>query len=302
MNKLFCFCRENDQYGIGLENEEGRFDFSNALEMFQRAKGNKEPISFTFLQILVDLGYCNAATIRSIIEDPWVQSKKKQLSLEGEIIFDLPIARPSKIVCLGRNYEAHAKEMKHAVPDEPIIFSKAPSTLIPHDADIIIPRWLEGRVDHEAELAIIIGKPAKDITPDDAMDYIAGYSILNDITARTIQKSDIEKKQPWFRSKSLDTFCPMGPYLIPSYEVANPNELQIRLTVNGEERQTGNTASMIFKIPEIIASISRYMTLLPGDVIATGTPEGVSPIQEGDVIEVTITDFGTLRNRVVVAG
>ena len=220
--------------------------------------------------------------------------------MEDDIHFDLPIARPSKIVCLGRNYEAHAKELHHAVPDEPLFFSKAPSSLIPHEGTVIIPKWLEGRVDHEAELAVIIGMTAKDITPDQAAEHIAGYSILNDITARDMQKNDMEKRQPWFRSKSLDTFCPMGPFFMPASEIEDPHDLEIRLLVNGEERQKSSTASMIFTISDIVSSLSRYMTLLPGDIIATGTPEGVSPIHNGDIVEVSITGFGTLRNRVVV--
>ena len=172
--------------------------------------------------------------------------------------------------------------------------------MIPHEGTVIIPKWLEGRVDHEAELAVIIGMTAKDITPDQAAEHIAGYSILNDITARDMQKNDMEKRQPWFRSKSLDTFCPMGPFFMPASEIEDPHDLEIRLLVNGEERQKSSTASMIFTISDIVSSLSRYMTLLPGDIIATGTPEGVSPIHNGDIVEVSITGFGTLRNRVVV--
>ncbi len=131
------------------------------------------------------------------------------------------------------------------------------------------------------------------------MAYIAGYTILNDVTARTMQKKDIDHHEPWFRSKSLDTFCPVGPYLVPADEVKDPHSLKITLTVNGKKRQQSKTSSMIFKIPKIVAHLSRFMTLHPGDIIATGTPEGVSPIKEGDGIEVTITGLGSLRNRVI---
>jgi 2-keto-4-pentenoate hydratase/2-oxohepta-3-ene-1,7-dioic acid hydratase in catechol pathway len=249
--------------------------------------------------MLVEMGYCSGEMLRQVLAEPWVQSKKGQMELDKDIQLELPIPRPSKIFGLGQNYKAHAKELGHPVSDEPVFFSKASSALIRHEAEIIIPAWLNERVDHEAELALVIGKEAKNVTQDEAISYLAGYTILNDVTARAMQKEDMEHSRPWFRSKSIDTFCPMGPYLVPADEIPDPDKLEIELTVNGKTRQKAKTSDMIFKVPEIVSYISKFMTLNPGDIIATGTPAGVSPIQDGDVIEITITGLGTLRNRVV---
>ena len=131
------------------------------------------------------------------------------------------------------------------------------------------------------------------------MSHIAGYTIVNDVTARTMQKEDTQNKRPWYRSKSLDTFCPMGPYLVPADAIEDPQNLNIRLTVNGEIRQEASTASMIFKIPQLVAYLSKFFTLEPGDDIATGTPEGVSPLEDGDNVEITITNLGKLENSVM---
>jgi 2-keto-4-pentenoate hydratase/2-oxohepta-3-ene-1,7-dioic acid hydratase in catechol pathway len=297
--KLFSYSRGENEVGIGVEMQKGTFSLTKALDIYQRTKGQKNPVSFIFLQVLVEMGYCSGSVIQSVLEEPWVQSKQEEIRLGSGLRFELPVARPSKIIGIGRNYKTHAEELHHDLPDEPLFFAKAPSTLIPHKADIFIPNWLEGRVDHEAELAVVIGKNGKNIAEEDALSYVAGYSILNDITARAMQKNDQEQKNPWYRSKSLDTFCPMGPYLVPADEIDNPQDLEISLTVNGEERQHANTSSMIFTVSRLIAHVSRFMTLVPGDIIATGTPGGVSPIQEGDSIEITISNLGTLHNKVV---
>ena len=297
--KLFSYSRGDQEVGIGVNTQKGTFSLTKALDIYQRTKGQKNPVSFIFLQVLVEMGYCSGSVIRSVLEEPWVQSKQEEMRLGSGLHFELPVARPSKIIGIGRNYKTHAEELHHDLPDEPLFFAKAPSALIPHKADIIIPSWLEGRIDHEAELAVVIGKNGKNVAEDDALAYVAGYTILNDITARAMQKNDQEHKHPWYRSKSLDTFCPIGPYLVPADEIDNPQDLEIRLTVNGEERQHGNTSSMIFSVSRLISHVSRFMTLVPGDIIATGTPGGVSPIEEGDSIEITITNLGTLHNKVV---
>ncbi len=296
--KLFSFSTK-EKTGIGVETEEGIFNFTEAFDTYQHAKGVRQPVSLNFLQLFVEMGYCSGSTIKKVLSEPWVHSREERLQLKSEFYYNPPIERPSKIIGLGRNYRAHAKELKHEIPKEPIFFAKSPSAITSHEADIVIPHWLEDRVDHEAELALIIGKKAKNISEEEAMSYIAGYTILNDVTARAMQKNDIGHSNPWFRSKSLDTFCPVGPFLIPADEVADPHALEISLTVNGKEHQRASTSEMIFKIPEIVSYISRFMTLSPGDIISTGTPQGVSPIKHGDVIEITITGFGTLKNRVV---
>ena len=297
--KLFSLQLQDSVFGIGIETPEGIFNLTRAFEIYQEAKRVKQPVAFAFIQVMVEMGYYSLSTLKKIMDDPWVRSKSEELRLPAGFHYSLPIHRPSKIVAMGRNYIAHAKELKHEIPKEPIFFSKATSALIPHEADIVIPGWLNDRVDHEAELALIIGKPCSNVEEEEAASFIGGYSILNDVTARDMQKKDIDHGNPWFRSKSIDTFCPMGPFFVPADAIADPGKLQIRLTVNGEVRQKANTSSMIFSIPKLVSSISRYMTLQPGDVIATGTPEGVSPIKDGDVVEITITGLGTLRNRVV---
>jgi len=297
--KLFSFQLQNGEFGIGIETPEGAFNMTRAFEIYQDAKRVRDPVTLAFIQVMVELGYFNTPTLTKIMEDPWVRSKSEELRLPDSFRFGLPIQRPSKIIAIGRNYLAHVKELKHEVPSELIFFSKAPSALIPHETEIVIPAWLDGRVDHEAELALIIGKTCRNAAEESAMDFVAGYSILNDVTARAMQKEDIDHGNPWFRSKSIDTFCPMGPYLVPADDLASPEKLEIRLTVNGEEKQNARVSSMIFPLRKLVSALSRYMTLEPGDIIATGTPEGVSPITEGDEVEISITGLGTLRNRVI---
>ncbi|MBN2102481.1 fumarylacetoacetate hydrolase family protein [bacterium] len=245
------------------------------------------------------MGYASAQTVEKIFEDQWVRSKVEKLRLTEELKFDVPISRPSKIIAIGRNYAEHVKELKHDMPDELCFFSKAPTAMIPHEADIVIPEWVEGQVDYEAELGLIIGKNAYCVPADDALMYLAGYTIVNDVTARSMQKKDLLKQNPWFRSKSLDTFCPVGPYMVPVDAIEDPQKLDIQLSVNGQVKQKANTKLMMFKIPEIITEISKFMTLNPGDIIATGTPAGVGSIQHGDKIEITISGLGTLRNGVI---
>jgi 2-keto-4-pentenoate hydratase/2-oxohepta-3-ene-1,7-dioic acid hydratase in catechol pathway len=297
--RVFSFSAESGEIGIGVETSKGIFNLTKAFDLYQNAKRVKQPIVLSFLQVMIELEYFSSQIIHKILNDPWVQSKSEMIKLQSDFHYDLPVARPSKIICIGNNYQSHAEELKYEIPEELLFFPKAPSSLIPHDAEIIIPHWIESRVDHEAELAFIIGKTCKNLNPDEAFSSVAGYTILNDVTAREMQKKDIDLKHPWFRSKSIDTFCPIGPYLIPADTVPDPHNLEIRLTVNGKECQYAKTSSMIFKIPEIISNISKFMTLYPGDIIATGTPEGVTPVMNGDIIEISITGFGTLRNRVV---
>ena len=208
-----------------------------------------------------------------------------------------PIPRPNRILAIGRNYGEHAKELGNAVPEEPIVFMKASSCVVGPDAPIVIPDGV-GRVDFEAELAIIIGKGGKNILEEDALAHIAAYTIFNDVTARDRQRAAQEKKHPWFLAKSLDTFGPLGPYLVTADEIPAPHNLPITLTVNGETRQEGNTGDMIFPIPYLISYLSRWMALEPGDLIATGTPPGVGPIVPGDTVEITIPGLGILRNPV----
>jgi 2-keto-4-pentenoate hydratase/2-oxohepta-3-ene-1,7-dioic acid hydratase in catechol pathway len=198
---------------------------------------------------------------------------------------------PSKIVCLGKNYLSHVEEFSSDVPSVPLIFLKPPTSVVEPDGQIILPRGSR-RVDYEGELAVVIGRKTKDVSQKKAMDYILGYTCLNDVSERHNQKLDVQ----WTRAKGYDTFAPLGPWI--ETEV-NPDDLKLETYLNGELRQSARTSDLIFKIPELIEFISAVMTLLPGDVIATGTTSGVGKISPGDVVEVTIEKIGTLKNYVV---
>lgn len=197
---------------------------------------------------------------------------------------------PSKVVCLGRNYADHAKEVGGDVPEEPCIFIK-PSTTVIGPEDMIVYPTMSARVDYEAELAAVIGRRAHNVDESRAGEYVFGYTCLNDVTARDLQRKDGQ----WTRGKSFDTFCPIGPWVETELD---PGALEVRARLNGSVVQSGNTRDMIFKIHFIVSFLSRIMTLLPGDVIGTGTPEGIGPMQPGDEIEIFVENIGTLKNRV----
>ncbi len=204
----------------------------------------------------------------------------------------LSLVRPSKIVCVGLNYLDHAREMDLAVPTEPVIFLKPPSAVIGAGDAIVLPAQSE-QVDYEAELALVLGRTARFVSEDDAARHIFGYTCANDVTARDLQKKDGQ----WTRSKGFDTFCPVGPWI-----ETDPGDLQdmaLRTVVNGEVRQEGNTANMIFPPHLLVSYLSHIMTLLPGDVILTGTPAGVGPIKAGDEVSVEIDRVGFLLNPVI---
>ena len=212
--------------------------------------------------------------------------------LERENRLLVPVT-PSKIVCVGRNYRDHAAELGNDVPPEPLLFLKPPSSLLPAGGTIERPA-ISNRVDFEGELAIIIGKRARKLAEDaDVAPYIHGYTCLNDVTARDIQKSDSQ----WTRGKGFDTFCPTGP-LVSTKLPALTQNISLTTRLNGEIKQRGETRDLIFPIPYLIRYISQVMTLEPGDLIATGTPAGVGPMQAGDLVEVEIEGVGTLRNPV----
>ena len=201
---------------------------------------------------------------------------------------------PSKIVCVGRNYAEHAAEMGNKVPKEPLLFLKAPSALVFDGDSIVLPPQSQ-RVEHEGELAVIIGRDCKDIADgEDPLQYVQGYSCLNDVTARDIQRADVQ----FTRGKSFDTFCPIGPHIETDLDTS---DLKVACRVNGEIRQEGRTSQMVFPVGFLIRYISRQMTLKAGDVIATGTPAGVSKMNSGDVCEVEIDGIGVLRNNVAEA-
>jgi 2-keto-4-pentenoate hydratase/2-oxohepta-3-ene-1,7-dioic acid hydratase in catechol pathway len=210
----------------------------------------------------------------------------------------LPPSRPSKIVCVGLNYRAHVAESLSvapgaAVPEEPVLFFKPPSALIPHGDLIRYPPGVT-RLDPEAELAVVIGRRARRVRADQALEYVAGFTCFNDVSARNYQKQDGQ----WARAKGFDTFAPVGPWIVSGLSPAN---LSVECRVNGEVRQRGNTSALLFPVPFLVSFISNVMTLEPGDVIATGTPAGIAPVQVGDEIEIEVEGIGVLRNRVAAA-
>jgi 2-keto-4-pentenoate hydratase/2-oxohepta-3-ene-1,7-dioic acid hydratase in catechol pathway len=204
------------------------------------------------------------------------------------------ITRPGKIVCVGRNYREHAAELGNVVPTEPLLFLK-PSTAVIGDGDTIVLPPESARVEHEAEIAVVIGRRIRRVPEAQALAALAGVTCLNDVTARDLQR----REEQWTRAKGFDTFCPLGPRVAP-LERLRLAELEVRCRVNGSERQRGHARDMVFGLAALVAFVSEAMTLEPGDVIATGTPAGVGPLTAGDVVEVEIPGVGVLRNPVAV--
>jgi 2-keto-4-pentenoate hydratase/2-oxohepta-3-ene-1,7-dioic acid hydratase in catechol pathway len=204
----------------------------------------------------------------------------------------LPPCSPTKIVAIGLNYRDHAEELKKKVPDEPLLFLKPPTSIIGHEDRIVYPSHMSSRVDYEGELAVVVGKEAKWVNESDAFDYIFGYTCINDVTARDLQVKDVQ----YTRAKGFDTFAPIGPVIETDI---NPSDLEISTFLNGELKQHSRTSELIFTVPRLVSFISRVMTLLPGDIIATGTPSGIGPMKSGDEVQISIEGIGVLRNLVV---
>lgn len=198
---------------------------------------------------------------------------------------------PSKILGIGLNYRAHATEMKKALPEEPLLFLKPPSALLPAGAPIVRPRGYQ-RTDYEGELGVVIGRTARRVRADAALEHVFGYTIVNDVTVRDLQVKDVQ----FTRAKGFDSFCPVGPYIATGLD---PTSLRLRTRVNGALRQDTSTSDLIFSVAEVVAFASRVMTLEPGDLITTGTPPGVGPLNPGDVVEIEIEGIGTLKNGVI---
>lgn len=217
---------------------------------------------------------------------------------------------PSKLIALGLNYREHIAEsctvkvqgFSDEIPKEPVLFPKTPNVLIGPEAPIVIPRFLreyhfkDPRVDYEAELALIIKDRCKNVSAADAREHVLGFTCMNDVSQRNLQTND---KSGWFRGKSLDTFGPIGPCIVPWEAIGDPQALDLQCRLNGKVVQNANTRSMIFSIPQIIAFISKNFMLMPGDIILTGTPSGVGPLRHGDVVEVEIQNIGILKNPVI---
>ena len=259
------------------------------------------------IEDLISLGPEAEDIIEGLIDEFFNMSEKQRgkavVSLE-DIVLKAPITSPPKIICLGLNYRDHAEESGASLPDEPIIFMKPRTSIIGPEEPIVKPKFVE-KLDYEVELAIVIGRKGRNIHVSEAEDYIFGYMVFNDISAREIQFRDGQ----WTRGKSFDTFAPTGPYITTSKQIGDPNNLRMYTRVNGEIRQESSTKNMIFNVYEIVHRISRVMTLEPCDIIATGTPAGVAAfmkpvpkfLKPGDTVEVEIEKIGTLKNHVTEA-
>ena len=236
-------------------------------------------------------GVLENRTVTTLAKAPWIEEITINSKFDINEIIQLSPVEPSKIICIGLNYHAHVQASYSAdeAPPNPLLFLKPPSSIIGNGDNIIHPKQSE-RVDYEAELGVVIGKTAKDVSEQDAENHIFGFTCVNDVTARDLQKSD----KQWSRAKGFDTFCPTGPHIVKNI---NYEDILIEGIVNGEVLQSGRTSQMIFKIPFLIAYISSVMTLLPGDLISTGTPAKIAPMKPGDEIEVRIENVGTLKNK-----
>ena len=237
-------------------------------------------------------GVIEGNEVREIPGQLWTSHESTGPSWPLNSVKLLPPCTPSKIVCVGRNYLEHAKELGNEAPKQPLIFLKPPSSVVAPDEPIVIPR-ISKRVDYEGELALIVGRHCQNLQPNENISpYILGYTCLNDVTARDLQKLDVQ----FTRAKGFDTFCPLGPVIETSLDLADAT---VETFVNGTRKQYGHTSEMIFSLDVIIRYIVQVMTLEPGDVIATGTPSGVGSLVVGDVVEVSVSGVGTLRNPVI---
>jgi len=301
--KLMTFM-EQGAAKLGIVTERGVLDVAEAQRTIEPKDG--VPLPTTVTEALAG-GEEAADRLRRYATDAAAADNMADGAIwkdESSLVFGPCVTNPGKIICVGLNYRAHAEETRAAIPEYPILFNKFSNALSGHRSDVQLPASVSNRVDYEAELAIVIGRKAKDIDEAHALEYVYGYCGANDLSAR-----DLQRRTPqWMLGKTLDGFCPLGPYLVTSDEAGDPNGLAIRCIVNGEERQSSHTSDMIFGCAELVSYISRHMTLLPGDVILTGTPAGVvlgMPkeqqvyLQPGDVVTVEIEKLGALTNRMV---
>lgn len=300
--KLVSYVK-NDRRRAGLVCEEMVVDLERASqeESVRRRTEKSLPPSVKGILEMGEEGLAVASFIESEFMGRAPEDFPRELCLllhEAELA--APVPDPQKIICIGLNYRDHCEEQRKPLPEKPIIFAKFPTALIGHNQAIVKPA-LTDKMDYEAELGVVIGKKGKNIAEEEAISYVAGYTIVNDVTARDIQVSDGQ----WVRAKSFDTFAPSGPFLVTADEVQDPQSLDIRLTVNGEQRQKSNTRNMVFSVAYLVSYLSRVCTLLPGDMISTGTPGGVGVFRDppvflraGDVISIEIERLGVLANQV----
>ncbi|WP_422661128.1 fumarylacetoacetate hydrolase family protein [Paenibacillus sp. EC2-1] len=299
--KLLTFVRENN-YQFGVVTEKGVLDVESAFMHAPTPNGESVPMT---VHEVIDGGEAAVSRLAQFVTQALelVDNDCSYLIDEAKLKLGPCVTHPNKIICVGLNYRKHAEETNASIPQYPILFNKFNNTLTGHGEDIPLPR-VSKKVDYEAELVIVIGKTAKYVTKEDALNHVFGYCNVNDLSARDLQL----RTQQWLLGKSCDKFSPLGPYLVTADEIGNPNELDIKCTVNGEVRQYSNTSDMIFQCDEIVSYISQHMTLVPGDIILTGTPEGVVLgypeeeqvyLKDGDIVTIEIEKLGKLTNRLV---
>ncbi len=289
---------------VAILNDGGKLDVLRAAQVLGEA------LDAGSMQHLIAGGKETLGVLKTLVSSAETGNLNEAL-VPDDAPFLAPIPSPRKnVFCVGRNYAEHiaegerAQNQKIGVTEHPVFFTKPPTSIVAPEADILIFPSVSHAIDYEVELAVVIGKPGRNIAKADAYDHVYGYTILNDITARDIQR---RHGGQYFKGKGLDGSCPLGPFIVTADTISDPHALSIGLTVNGEQRQNGSTSDMIFDIPTLIASLSEGMTLEPGDVIATGTPSGVGYamdppqfLKDGDTVVCEISEIGTLRNTVRV--
>lgn len=242
---------------------------------------------------------------RASLEGALRRGHWREVTRPTQVLVPVEPERVGKILALGKNFREHAAEFGEAVPEEPLFFNKLPETLRAHGESVRVPAWYSARVDHEAELAVVIGKPGWEIDEARAMEHVAGYSVANDLTARTLQKQDRELKYPWFRAKNLEGFCPLGPCFVPR-DALDIADLAVTACVRHrdgtiEERQRASTRDLIVSVPQALAWLSRHLTLRTGDIVLMGTPAGVGPLVDGDLVTCSVEGLGELSTTIVRA-
>ena len=297
--KLAVLVRDG-QYRLGVGTEQGIVDVAAALAAEPSAANQR--VCTSVMDVIAGGSEAVQALDSLIRKLPLDQSPGYVIGEEAAE-WGPCVPYPGKIICVGLNYRKHAEETRSPIPEFPILFNKFSNALTGHKRDIAVPK-VTRELDYEAELAIVIGKRAKEVAREEALDCVFGYCAVNDLSARDLQR----RTSQWMLGKSCDGFCPLGPYLVTADEVGDPNNLAIRTLVNGEVRQNSNTSDMIFRCDEIVSYISQHMTLMPGDVILTGTPEGVVLglprekrvyLKPGDEVTVEIEKLGRLTNRFI---
>lgn len=291
--KLLTF-KKNGKQSLGVKVDKGIVDVVSALSVIG---GESVP---TNIMEVIEGGQTALAALGRLVTNPDVYNAETYVLNEKDIEWEPCVTQPNKIICVGLNYRKHADETNAAYPEVPILFNKFNNTLTGHQCEIAVPAVTE-KLDYEVELGVVVGKKAKFVSQENALEHVFGYCPVNDLSAR-----DLQFKTPqWLLGKTCDDFSPMGPYLVTAEEVGDPQNLSIKTLVNGEVRQNSNTSDMIFTVAQMVSYISNHMTLIPGDIILTGTPEGVilgypeekqTYIKPGDVVSVEIEKLGVLTN------